>query len=312
MESKDDENKVGGEPQNGVSKSRFTGENSSKEFSPGNEYMPGEVVFTRYLYPKLYVKQSLMLALLEHQYDETLYWTYELYFSGFEDETYDYIFQLYEGIYKQNNPNLMKHLDAIRSNWYKNTLQYWLIGTIVGTLCYCNYRMDNFIQTYFKVNCSYIEQPAKKTFVIELCERDIYEYKINKYTNPPRHYLNLSCKYGVRSNVIRLFVGEIVDLKKKWYHNWLYYASFSPIWRERLEDFNTKINVEKKVVEFGTEEDEEKFFERWNLEPDEQSKEIQNIIIGDESIPQISLKDFCEKYGCPLMTRTVKIKNTFY
>ena len=266
-----------------------------------NSYVFNDVVFTRYLYPKLYVKQSLMMALLDHQFDETLYWTYELYFSGFEDETYDYIFQLYEEIYKYNNPNLFKHLDEIRSCWYTNTLQYWLIGSIVGTLCYCNYRMDHFIQTYFKINCSYIEQPSKKTFVINLCERDIYEYKINKYMNPPRKYLGVVCRYGIRSDIIRLFVGGIEDLKKKWYDNWLYYASLSPIWLERLEDFNARINHEKKSVEFDDEEDEERFFERWNLEPDEQPALIQDIILGDPKVRSINLREFCDKYGCPIV-----------
>lgn len=283
MEPKDDDNKIVG-------------------------YVPGEVVFTRYLYPKLYVKQSLLMALLDHNYDETLYWTYELYFSGFEDETYDYVFQMYNELYKETHPSLSKHFDHIRACWYKNTLQYWLIGSVVATLCYCNYRMDHFVQTYFKVNCTYTLHPPKKIFLFRLCERDIYEYKINKYMNPPRKYLGTVCKYGVRSNIIHLFAGDIEDLNKKWYHNWLYYASLSPIWRERLDDFNVKINSKAATVEFEEEEDEEHFFERWNLEPDEQPALLQHTIIGDPNAHQYGLKEFCEKYGCRLILKTIRAK----
>ena len=131
------------------------------------DYIPDEVAFTRYLYPKVFVKQSIMLALLEHNYDETMFWTYELYFSGFEDETYDFIFKLYNDIYCYNNPKLIKFMESTRDIWYKNSLQYWLIGSIVATLCYCNYRLDKFVENYFKVHCSHIEQPPKKLVIIQ-------------------------------------------------------------------------------------------------------------------------------------------------
>jgi hypothetical protein len=100
---------------------------------------------------------------------------------------------------------------------------------------------------------------------------------------------------------------ELLDLQKKWYYNWLYYAGLSPLWEERLDDFNGHVNKEKKTVEFDNEDDEEKFYERWNLEPDEQPKSIQQIIIGDIDNQQLGLKEFCEKYGCPIITRILRI-----
>ena len=44
------------------------------------------LAFTRYLYQMLEVKQSLFLALIDHNPEEALYWLYEQYYSGFEKE----------------------------------------------------------------------------------------------------------------------------------------------------------------------------------------------------------------------------------
>lgn len=273
------------------------------------DYIPDEIAFTRYLYPKVFVKQSIMLALLEHNYDETMFWTYELYFSGFEDETYDFIFKLYRDIYRyDNNPKLIKFMETTRDVWYKNSLQYWLIGSIVATLCYCNYRLDKFVEHYFKVHCSHIEQPPKKLVIIQLREQDIREYKINRHVDPPRNYLGLVCKYPIRNNMNRLFMSDIPDLHNKWYYNWEFYAGQSPLWQERFDDFHARINMKEQKVKFEDEDWKEAFYERWNLEPDEQSLNLQHIILGNKEEKQLSLKEFCQKYGCPLLTKTIHKK----
>ena len=133
MESKDD---CGEKPRSVPRISEADSETDNAVY----DYIPDEVAFTRYLYPKVFVKQSIMLALLDHNYDEVMFWTYELYFSGFEDETYDFIFKLYHDIYRYDNPKLIKFMETNRDFWYNHSLQYWLIGSIVATLCYCNYR----------------------------------------------------------------------------------------------------------------------------------------------------------------------------
>ena len=57
--------------------------------------------------------------------------------------------------------------------------------------------------------------------------------------------------------------------------NWLYYSSFSPIWKQRIEAFSGKVNSNTKKIIFENEDEEEKFHNLYNLEPDEQPKEIQ-------------------------------------
>jgi hypothetical protein len=55
-----------------------------------------QIVFTRYLYPMVDVKQSLLLSLLDKNSNEALFWAYELFHSGFEENTFDYIYSIYD------------------------------------------------------------------------------------------------------------------------------------------------------------------------------------------------------------------------
>ena len=45
------------------------------------------MILTRYLYPKENVEYSFKIALFEGNHEQSLFWTYELYFSGFKQET---------------------------------------------------------------------------------------------------------------------------------------------------------------------------------------------------------------------------------
>lgn len=71
------------------------------------------------------------------------------------------------------------------------------------------------------------------------------------------------------------------NIRNLWYYNWLYYASFTPLWHKRLHNYNAVVDYEDKKVIFQNEDEEEMFFEKYNLEPDEQPKNIQDFIVGD-------------------------------
>ena len=68
------------------------------------------------------------------------------------------------------------------------------------------------------------------------------------------------------------------DLKKEYWYNWKYYASFSPIWSKRISDGCGYVDYLEKKVIFNEEFDElvEHFYNSYDLEPDEQKKEVQN------------------------------------
>ena len=278
------------------------------EFSEESGEPEYPLIFTRYLYPKIYVKQSLFLSLLDKKYDESLFWAYELYFSGFKDETYNYILEIYNNIYKSNYPNLLIFIEKTHNDWLINNDQDWLIGSIVGTLSQCNYCLTEFIKEYLHVICKLNENNElnnKNIFIIKLKEKDIENYK-TKYYSPIRNCLRIVCKYHVRNECNNIFKSDIRELRDHFYYNWLFYACQSPLWLDILHNYNGRLNIITNKIEFDDENSEEEFYEKWNLEPDEQPLEIQNKIIGSKDCIQINLKEFCEKYGSPLVTKKIQ------
>ena len=61
---------------------------------------------------------------------------------------------------------------------------------------------------------------------------------------------------------------------KNFIDNWIIYAYNSPLWKKRIECYNGKI-INNKLV-FEDEDDEENFWNKYNLEPDEQPADVQN------------------------------------
>ena len=94
----------------------------------------------------------------------------------------------------------------------------------------------------------------------------------------PYQVLSYVCEYSIdRNDHLSLFYlkRDDYDIKDAYLNNWLYFASFSSIWRERIEKYNGIINHENKMVEFN-EDDFEVFYNNFNYEPDEQTKCVQN------------------------------------
>ena len=57
--------------------------------------------------------------------------------------------------------------------------------------------------------------------------------------------------------------------------HWKYFASFSPLWKKRFNDFHAKRNRKASTMIFENDDYLENFGERYNYEPDEQSGEVQ-------------------------------------
>lgn len=69
------------------------------------------------------------------------------------------------------------------------------------------------------------------------------------------------------------------NLQEKYWYNWEYHASFSPLWEQRIRQFGGIIDYINKKVIFKEEPDDDlmqEFYERYGLEPDEQKSQVQN------------------------------------
>lgn len=75
------------------------------------------------------------------------------------------------------------------------------------------------------------------------------------------------------------------NLKERYWYKWLYYASFSPLWLQRIKQYGGTIDYTNKSVLFDDEDLMEEFYSLHGLEPDEQKLCIQNkSIINIEKI----------------------------
>uniref|UniRef100_A0A6C0JJ43 Uncharacterized protein n=1 Tax=viral metagenome TaxID=1070528 RepID=A0A6C0JJ43_9ZZZZ len=263
-----------------------------------------QLVFTRYLYPRINVRESLLLALLDRNTNEALFWAYEYYFSGFKEGAWAYLESIYENFYKKENPELESKLFALE----RNDL---LIGSIVSTLSTRNYQVNSFVKTYYSKKIRpIIYANSKFKFIVSFKESELDAYRtVLPDKDKPRLYLPSVCKYNIRNNCRDLFSTPYSDIKTELFYQWIFYASRSSIWLERIEDLGGKVNEEKEQVDFPNEELMEAFYDIWGIEPDEQPKEIIERCIGNSTAVQLSIDDFCEKYGgiIKILKNTIKL-----
>jgi hypothetical protein len=135
-----------------------------------------------------------------------------------------------------------------------------------------------------------------KSFYINVEPEDVVQYET---INNIKHYriLENACIYGIDDfKYLSLFKLKRHKYKKtlktKYWYNWEYHASFSPIWFERIRSCNGYIDFSNKKVIF---EDPDLFYSLYGYEPDEQKLHIQEKSIGEiESIN--TWQTFYKKY----------------
>ena len=200
-------------------------------------------IFTRYLYEKTQVEESLRDAILERHREESLFWAYELYYSGFKREVWQIVMNVYLQYYAGLNPNIQSKIDKFYMEW-QETGNECLLGTVVGTLAINN---DQFIILY--------KEPRHQT--------------MEEVGFPARHYLKHVSRYFIRKTDLD------VNINNAYLGDWLYYCRKTPVWKTRIESFGGRIEENGKIV-FETDEQFEQFYDKWGFEPDEQPMEIHN------------------------------------
>ena len=333
------------------------------------------VVFTRYLYIKSEVKLALFTSLLERNEEKSLFWAYELYYSGFEKELLDLIWNVYFDCYCALNPTfstfLRENLTKLEKS-KKPEEKREIISLIINNFLIRPYSLDIFLLTqklnendkfttkmtltsllnernYTELSKYILQTPETKLKtimekVVEYFEKndknlnkseemekfeEIYK-KTKKSVTPQKIVLSLTfslynqiqnIKMG-KNIILNLNIDEIATLKKYetivstkelpaykilsraysyqidsnnylsllgvkreqsdiiniYYYNWLYYASFSPIWSERIQKYGGKLNHERQTVEFQEDPDDDlmqEFYGQFGYEPDEQTRETQ-------------------------------------
>ena len=103
--------------------------------------LPGSnIVFTRYLYLKDEVKLALLVSLLKKS-DDAIFWAYELYYSGFKTELFEFIWHIYYVFYATLNPSFEAYLLNKRNEMLKDEK---LVSAIVQDLIIRPFNTDVF------------------------------------------------------------------------------------------------------------------------------------------------------------------------
>jgi len=214
-----------------------------------------QITLTRYLYDKDRVIISLYDSIERRNYEESLFWAYEIYYSGCHKGIIDELVKIYEVRFAKNHRKLGLYIEKKRGILGD---QPGLVATIIKNLTMKN---------------PDIPETANVKFV------NVKEYHVKSYETrepdgmPPWKFLKEVCKYGV---VSKNHKGDVYD--NAFRGNWLLYASRSPIWAERIRLYDGR--VEDGEVAFLDEDKEEEFYNRFGYEPDEQSTEIQGKCLG--------------------------------
>lgn len=272
------------------------------------------IIFTRYLYNKTEVKQSLFISLLQRNLDEAMFWAYELYFSGFDTDVFDYIINVYREAYSLLNPKLVLFIEQMVITWSKDKSAHWTIGSIITTLIYRDYDINSFVTTYFNVNCKSkpVSKQSKRKMAITLTNEDIEKYKTIT-TGRADTVLQRGCKYAVHKEYNQLFgavVPNLSDLQNIYYYHWLYYCLDTPIWRNRIFKYNGQINHEKKTIIFDDEDSLQEFYDFWGYYPDEQPMYVDDKTIGSTfQTKNISIMEFCNKFNANPIIKKIKTNN---
>ena len=250
-------------------------------------------IFTRYLYYKNHVVLSLLKSLLEQEIKKAIFWAYELYFSGFQTELFSIILIIYNIFYEsENSEKMTTFIESKIEEWKNNKFKHHLVATIIHTMAYCRRVTVDEIKDNIVKN-------KKITVFILYNSKDIEEYKTKKVTSSLRQYriLQEACLYATDKDVsisillkqnnirwLNQYFIEDEDLLNKYFYNWEYYSFFTPIWKERIVKCGGTANHETKQIEFlegeGEGEGEERFYNEWGYEPDEQPMEITLRTVG--------------------------------
>jgi hypothetical protein len=253
-----------------------------------------EPIFTRYLYEKREAMHALLVALLKKQMRTALFWTYELYFSGFELELWDWIACIYEEFYKTWNPRYERHLVAKYDEW-SDTLNPDLIGSVVMTL---SHRSSSLVLYFERMGIEIAEStttPIPEKYVFH------FNFLQDYATVCPAKLAEVS-KFAIPKQATRFFMDHANldslsdDAIREAYFgpDWLYYCRQTPLWRTRIQEYGGTIDTQNKRIAFPSDDSLEQFYDKYGFEIDEQSLDTHEKHGILESYPRYSLDEFIQ------------------
>lgn len=296
-------------------------------------------ILTRYLYIKEDVWASLMMSVLNKDVDQTLFWVCEMYYSGFEEELAEYLIVLYVEFFRSKNPRLEPilrkmagsisegaHIAATMAVNMTAAPRKFVVQDFTVT------RTDADVELEGNIGDSRsLPSELRKHFggvcvdetriIIRISPDALLKYhnvlKNDDIGLPARKILQKVCTYSTRKDLVELFQSShnnIPHTKLCEYHrtdhNWVYFASFSPIWANRIAEYDGVIDNENCRVDFPNDECIERFYEEYGYEPDEQKMETLTKFMHFTREPQLTMKAICCIFNPTKSVRVKRPKNS--
>jgi len=113
------------------------------------------IILTRYLYIKDEVKYAILVSILEKQQEQALFFAFEMYYSGFQEELFEWFWEIYYGFFAVLNPKYEVYMLKQQKN-IEEEKRHLLVYAFVKNLLIRGYTTDVFFL------CKYIEEEEIK------------------------------------------------------------------------------------------------------------------------------------------------------
>lgn len=257
------------------------------------------LIFTRYLYSKEDVFHSLFISVLDKKPEEALFWGYELYFSGFQHDVIEYVMRIFRELSFHVSHCFVRKINELYQQWMVDNNLHHILATMLWNLSINPYNISQFVLAYFEISLSnkHVGSPSK--LFIRFSDSDISKYK-NLIHDSPYRLFRTATIYPAHKHISVLFLTTDIDFRQQYINNWLYHASFSPLWRERIQDFHGIIDHVSQNVVFPDDDCFDNFYSLYGYDTEEQPLEVQRKSLGIGNETQMTIQDFIEKYTLSL------------
>lgn len=223
-------------------------------------------------YNKIY--HPLLISIKNRQWIDICYYLNKLFKSKTREESYEIYHTIFDYLLRDKPAMYKIFEDSWKARIDKRDFHFTL-----KMICKLNLRT-----TCVSVKTVYVSPLKEDIEEIKSLETPVVPvYK----TLPNRRWFKIDDNIG--SFDLKRY--NIPNYKTENY-NWEYYASFTPLWKERMDEFKATINHVDKSIEFEDDDSLEGFYERYGYELDEQSKDTQ-----DYSMLEIEKKNWLEWFS---------------
>lgn len=230
-----------------------------------------EPMYTRYLYDAYDCQYMIFHSIYIKDMDQVLFWYSELYFSGCINLILEWAYTLYTSYYEENHPKYALFMKEQYKKYESASDDDPLKPCYLGNM---------FINMIYLIG-SYSDQKPnykKRNIYIMLKPENIIQY-MPQTDISPKDVLRTCCVYRVykkRCNVLAEALELPITVQdNENQSNWLNYCIKTPVWQERIQEFNGHIVTD--IVVFDTEEDQEAFYDTYGYEPEEQPASVHKM-----------------------------------